>query len=157
MFLKDKHPGTSHGEQVGLATLSVSKLQNYITNLKNPPKLFPTKIPEEIIIEYFGEETLNLVKKEMKNKILDSKKTKLINSFIEKNWIELTSDLKKIMINYDDLWNIMGEYGAIRTVEEAKIDKKFYNNAIRFSRFMRDRYTILDFTYDSNLLEKYIV
>ena len=30
MFSKDKHPGTSHGEQVGIATMTISKMQNTI-------------------------------------------------------------------------------------------------------------------------------
>ena len=30
MFAKDNHPGTSHGEQVGIATISISKIQNSI-------------------------------------------------------------------------------------------------------------------------------
>ena len=35
MFFKDKHPGTSHGEQVGIATLSISKIQNGSKRRKN--------------------------------------------------------------------------------------------------------------------------
>ena len=51
----------------------------------------------------------------------------------------------------------MGEYKAIRTIEEANLNKEFYNNAIKYSRFMRDRYTILDFIDDSKILENYII
>ena len=35
MFAKEKHPGTSHGEQVGIATISMSKMQNAILNHKS--------------------------------------------------------------------------------------------------------------------------
>ena len=32
MFMGESHPGTLHGEQVGVATLLVSEIQNDITN-----------------------------------------------------------------------------------------------------------------------------
>ena len=155
-FAKESHPGTSHGEQVGLATLTISKIQNSIVNLKNAPLLFPTIIPEKSIINYFGSSTLDLAKKEMKNKILNKEMADKLNIYLDTNWEKIVSKLKSIMISYDDLWNIMGNYGAIRTVEDANLDKNFYNNAVRYSRFMRDRYTVLDFVGDSNQIDKYI-
>jgi glycerol-1-phosphate dehydrogenase [NAD(P)+] len=46
MFAGDKHPGSSHGEQVGVATLTMSQLQNQILAGSQPPILSPTEIPE---------------------------------------------------------------------------------------------------------------
>ena len=85
------------------------------------------------------------------------KKTKEINNYLNSNWDHIVKDLKKITIKYEDLWKTMGEYKAIRTIEEANLNKEFYNNAIKYSRFMRDRYTILDFIDDSKILENYII
>ena len=156
-FSKNNHPGTSHGEQVGIATLTISKIQNSLLKFKDPPEIFPTKIPENLIKKIFGNETLKLVKKEMKNKNFSLKKTKEINNYLNSNWDQIVKDLKKITIKYEDLWKTMGEYKAIRTIEEANLNKEFYNNAIKYSRFMRDRYTILDFIDDSKILENYII
>ena len=60
------------------------------------------------------------------------------------------------MITYENLWKIMGKYDSIRTPNEAHLDEKFYKNAIRYSMYFRDRYTILDFAFNSDHLEKYI-
>ena len=49
MFAGDMHPGTSHGEQVGIATISMSKFQNAILKKDQPPIIYPTNIPEEEI------------------------------------------------------------------------------------------------------------
>ena len=38
MFMGDKHPGSLHGEQVGVATLSLSRMQNDILNSSQPPQ-----------------------------------------------------------------------------------------------------------------------
>ena len=92
----------------------------------------------------------------MKNKILNKEMADKLNKYLDINWETIVSKLKSIMISYDDLWNIMGDYGAIRTIEDTNLDKSFYNNAVRYSRFMRDRYTILDFVDDSNQIDKYI-
>ena len=38
MFMGDEHPGSLHGEQVGIATLLLSKMQNDILNSSKTPQ-----------------------------------------------------------------------------------------------------------------------
>jgi glycerol-1-phosphate dehydrogenase [NAD(P)+] len=156
MFAKDLHPGTSHGEQVGIATISISKFQNAILNKDTPPIITPTKIPEEEIAHKLGEQMLVNIKKNMKPKLFDQKKTDLINNFFEKNWIEFVQPLREKMLDYNIIWNAMGKCGALRTPEDAKLDSIFYKDALRYARFIRDRYTILDLAGDSNQLDELI-
>ena len=156
MFAKDLHPGTSHGEQVGIATISISKFQNAILNKDTPPIIAPTKIPEEEIAHKLGEQMLVNIKKNMKPKLFDQKKTDLINNFFEKNWIEFVQPLREKMLDYNIIWNAMGKCGALRTPEDAKLDSIFYKDALRYARFIRDRYTILDLAGDSNQLDELI-
>ena len=156
MFAKDLHPGTSHGEQVGIATISISKFQNAILNKDTPPIISPTKIPEEEIVHKLGEQMLVNIKKDMKPKLFDQKKTDLINNFFEKKWIEFVQPLREKMLDYNIIWNAMGKCGALRTPEDAKLDSIFYKDALRYSRFIRDRYTILDLAGDSNQLDELI-
>ena len=156
MFAKDLHPGTSHGEQVGIATISISKFQNAILNKDTPPIISPTKIPEEEIVHKLGEQMLVNIKKNMKPKLFDQKKTDLINNFFEKKWIEFVQPLREKMLDYNIIWNAMGKCGALRTPEDAKLDSIFYKDALRYARFIRDRYTILDLAGDSNQLDELI-
>ena len=69
MFAKDLHPGTSHGEQVGIATISISKFQNAILNKDTPPIIQTKKMPEEEIVNKLGEQMLVNIKKNMKPKL----------------------------------------------------------------------------------------
>ena len=156
MFYYDKHPGTSHGEQVGIATLSVSKIQNDIFNKNSPPIIYPTKIPVEEIKYKLGTEILNNININIQNKIYDEKKAEELNKYLEKNWLTFVEPLRKVMLPFSKLWNAMSECKAKKTPQEAGIDINLYNDALKYCRFTRDRYTILDFADDSNQLEKFL-
>ena len=153
MFAKDNHPGTSHGEQVGIATISISKIQNSILNKDTPPIIKPTQIPEQEIIQKLGHQMLDTIHDAMKTKIFDEKRAEMINNFFHKNWLEFVQPLREKMLDFDIIWNSMGECGALRTPEDAKLDSNFYKDALRYARFIRDRYTILDLAGDSNQLD----
>ncbi len=156
MFAGDKHPGTSHGEQVGIATISISKLQNSILKKDQPPIITPTNIPEDEIIQKLGEPMMETIKKAMEPKIFDQKKADETNDYFLKNWSEFVEPLREKMLDYDIIWNSMGECGALRTAEDAKLDSNFYKDALKYGRFIRDRYTILDLAGDSNQLDSLI-
>ena len=89
-------------------------------------------------------------------KVNNEKKVEQLNHYLDKNWTEFVNPLRKVMVNFNKLWGVMGECGALRMPEEAGLNKNFYNDALRYARFIRDRYTILDFADDSNQLEKFI-
>jgi len=156
MFAKNLHPGTSHGEQVGIATLTISKIQNSIFDQNTPPVLKYKNIPYDKINKFLGNDSVKLINQQMSKKIFTETKIKNANLFLENNWNDITNQIKKIMITYENLWKIMGKYDSIRTPNEAHLDEKFYKNAIRYSMYFRDRYTILDFAFNSDHLEKYI-
>ena len=59
MFAGDKHPRSSHGEQVGIATITMSHLQNTIINKSTPPLMGTTNIPTESLKNRFGDEMGN--------------------------------------------------------------------------------------------------
>lgn len=156
MFAGEGHPGTSHGEQVGIATISISKFQNYILKKNQPPVIEPTVLPKEEIIEKLGASMLDTIKTAMKPKMFDQKKADLTNEYFSKYWLEFTQPIKEKMLDYETIWNSMGECGALRTPEDAKLDSNFYKDALKYGRFIRDRYTILDLAGDSNQLEELI-
>ena len=156
MFAGDRHPGTSHGEQVGIATISISKFQNTILKKDQPPTISPTIIPEKEISQKLGEPMLETIKTYMEPKLFDQKKADTTNEYFSKHWLEFVEPLREKMLDYDLIWNSMGECGALRTPEDAKLDSNFYKDALRYGRFIRDRYTILDLAGDSNQLDNLI-
>ena len=156
MFAKNDHPGTSHGEQVGIATMTISKIQNEILLKEKPPIFFPTKIPEKELKSKIGSEIFKNINPSINLKVNNEKKAEQLNHYLDKNWTKFVNPLRKVMVNFNKLWSVMGECGALRTPEEAGLNKNFYNDALMYARFIRNRYTILDFADDSNQLEKFI-
>ena len=156
MFGGDKHPGTSHGEQVGIATITISKIQNSILNADSPPLFEGTEIPEKELLPLLGSEMLQGIQDQLKVKLFDQTKANQLNQYLSGNWHEFTRPLKRVMVSLERLWNSMGDCGALRTPGDAGMDKNLYRNAVRYSRFIRDRYTILDFAADSRLLDKFV-
>jgi len=156
MFAGKDHPGTSHGEQVGIATISMSKFQNTILKKNQPPVILPTIIPDEEIVEKLGLSMLKTIKKSMQPKMFDQKKADITNEYFSKYWLEFVEPLREKMLDYEIIWNSMGKCGALRTPEDAKLDSNFYKDALKYGRFIRDRYTILDLAGDSNQLDELI-
>ena len=60
------------------------------------------------------------------------------------------------MLPFEKIWSAMDDCGAKKTPNEADMNLDLYNDALKYGRFIRDRYTILDFADDSDQLEKYI-
>jgi glycerol-1-phosphate dehydrogenase [NAD(P)+] len=56
MFMGDKHPGSLHGEQVGVATLLLSRMQNDILNSSHPPQFSEINHDLTIFENIFGKD-----------------------------------------------------------------------------------------------------
>ncbi len=152
----NKKLSTSHGEQVGIASITISKIQNEIFKLNEPPILHKTNIPEEELKKIFGIENYNKMKKLFISKCIDNKKAYELNHFLDKNWQGVQDKINKVMIPFNKFWECLGSCNALRTPSEGEIDEVLYKDAVKYGRFIRDRYTILDFADDCDKLEMYI-
>jgi len=155
MFFNDVNPNTLHGEQVGVTTLTMSRLQNLILNKDIPPVLEPTKFKEAEMIARYGKEIAPQCIKELKNKALDRKQADRINRHLAENWQSFAEQLRAVMLPSERLWQAMKEVGAIRTGCDLGLPKSFYQEVVLFSREVRDRFTMLDMAADSGLLETF--
>lgn len=154
MFAGENHPRTSHGEQVGVATLTMSKLQNQILNADRPPTLYPTEIPKDDLRKLFGSAADEMIDQTAR-KALDSAKANALNERLEKEWLQISERLKAVMLPYQRLHDAMKEAGCQLTGTDLGLDPEFYRNAVRYSRFIRDRFSMLDVAGDSGQLEAF--
>jgi glycerol-1-phosphate dehydrogenase [NAD(P)+] len=51
MFAGPAHPGTTHGQQVGVASLAIARLHHELLSLDSPPLIKATHIEEKEFIE----------------------------------------------------------------------------------------------------------
>lgn len=155
MFAGEEHPGTSHGEQVGVATLTMSRLQNQILNTDRPPVLRPTEIPKDELHKRFGLAADEMIAQTTR-KALDSAMADALNQRFEKEWSQITGRLRAVMLPYQKLHDSMQAAGCQLTGADLGLDPEFYRDAVRYSRFIRDRFTLLDVAGDSGQLEAFV-
>jgi glycerol-1-phosphate dehydrogenase [NAD(P)+] len=152
MFFNDVNPNTLHGEQVGVASLTMSRLQNRILNEKNPPNLAPTQIDETGMYARYGKEIGQQSITELKRKALDQEKADKVNRYLDENWEAFAGQLRKVMLPTERLLNAMRAIGAPQTGRDLGFPQSFYREIVLHSREVRDRFTMLDVAADSGML-----
>lgn len=158
MFAKDfgGHPGTSHGEQVGVATLTMSRLHNQILHAERPPHVGPTVIPETRLRETYGHAMAATMIAATRAKALDTKGAAALNKRLEENWDEIRHTLLAVTRPFEELDAAMAAAGCQRTGTELGLSEAFYRQAVRDARYIRDRYSMLDLADDAGLLAPFV-
>jgi len=155
MFFNDVNPNTLHGEQVGVTSLTMSRLQNRMLSRDNPPTLEPTKIDQDDMIGRYGKEIGQQCIQELKNKALDREQTEKMNRYLGENWDRIAKQLRAVMLPSEKLAAAMQEVGAIQTGRDLGFPKTFYQEVVLHSREVRDRFTMLDMAADAGMLEAF--
>ncbi len=156
MFAGDKHPRSSHGEQVGIATITMSLLQTKILTNSSPPMMQPTQINESDLRSRFGSSLVDNMRSETARKALDQHQADALNLRFESEWDDIRNKLLSISLPYETLDKAMADAGCKRTATELKLDTEFYREAVSGARFIRDRFTMLDLVDDSTGLQEFL-
>ncbi len=156
MFMGNQHPNTLHGEQVGVATILISKMQNQF--IKNKTLKFnELNIDEKIFQELFGDNLSSKMFEQFKSKYFNADKIEFINDLLEKNWSLFRVKLAKYLLPTDNIIKALVECGACVSNEDLKISGKFFNEAIHNSFLLRDRFSYLDIAHYTKTIQEYLV
>ncbi len=155
MFSGENHPGTSHGEQVGVATVTMSKLQNMILRSDTPPVMSPTVISEPTLLKKYGAEMAATMTEQTGIKALDAAKADKLNQYFSDNWAEFRGRFDTIMLPFERLEKSMRAAGCQITHNDLGVDRNFYREAVCDARYIRDRFTMLDIAGDSGQLQAF--
>jgi len=156
MFAGDKHPKTSHGEQVGVATITMSLLQNKVINNATAPTMHATHLNKTELQQRFGPDLVDNMIAETQKKALDQEKADALNRRLESDWGNIRTQLQAISLPYEKLNKAMAEASCQRTASELALDTDFYCEAVSGARFIRDRFSMLDLVDDSSGLAEFI-
>ena len=154
MFAGNNHPGTSHGEQVGVATLTMSRLQNMVLNSACPPTISPTVIPEDEINTRFSGHAAMMIE-QTQQKTLSRQEADRINQLFADNWAGVVAPLREIMLPFEQVISAMDKAKCQKTGKELGLTSEFYAQAVRYGRFIRNRFTMLDLADESGLLDAF--
>ncbi|MCQ0986113.1 iron-containing alcohol dehydrogenase [Jiella marina] len=156
MFAGSQHPGTSHGEQVGVASLTMSRLQNETIALDAPPELKPTVIPVEQLAKRYGEAMARTMAEETEKKAFDEEGAARMNDKLRREWPQIKSRLAAVTRPFDELHNAMAAAGCQLTAADLGLPAELYRQYVGDARFIRDRFSMLDLADDSGRLEPFL-
>ncbi len=149
------HPGSLHGEQVGVATLTLSRLQNALLCAERPPEVRATRIDESALRARYGAALADGVIAAFRAKALDDAAAARMNARLAEVWPAMSAPLREIMLPTERLRAALLAAGAPTTGVDLGLPSGFYRTAVRHAREIRDRYSILDLAGDAGVLEAF--
>jgi glycerol-1-phosphate dehydrogenase [NAD(P)+] len=148
------HPGSLHGAQVGVATLTLSRLQNALLRAERPPEVRATRLDEAALRARYGALAEGAIAA-FGAKALDDAAAARLNARLAEVWPAMTARLRQIMLPTARLREALVAAGAATTGVDLGLPSAFYRTAVRHARELRDRYSILDLAGHAGVLEAF--
>jgi glycerol-1-phosphate dehydrogenase [NAD(P)+] len=148
------HPGSLHGEQVGVASLTMARLQAALLARAEPPRVAPREIDAAAMRRRYGLLAADCLAA-MRAKALDAERARALNARLDERWPELRRRLRDVALPPERLEQALAAAGAATRPEDLGIDPAFYRAAVLHAREIRERYAMLDLAADAGLLEAF--
>ena len=155
-FAGTKHPGTLHGQQVGVATLTMARLQTQLLNRDTPPTLKPTVVDKVGMRNRYPGDVADVCVAELSVKALDARGADAMNEKLATLWPELRQELKAFQVPVQTLHDALASSGGPTNAAELGLDVPFYREAVLNAREIRRRYSVLDLMADAGLLVDFV-
>ena len=155
-FAGKKHPGSLHGQQVGVATLTMARLQSRLLASDTPPVVAATRIDEAAMRARYPGEVAGICIAELKLKALDDRGAGAMNETLTRIWPDLRQELSAFQIPAETLRTALAAAGGPTTAAELGLDVDFYRDAVVHAREIRRRYSTLDLVADAHGLEAFV-
>jgi glycerol-1-phosphate dehydrogenase [NAD(P)+] len=156
MFAGRDHPGTKHGQQVGVASIALARLHQHLFSLNKPPRVKVTRIVEDDFILRYGDDMGRMMFSEAKKKALDERGVDVINERLAEVWPELREESLKFMIAPEVLKRIIASAGGPTTATELGLPVPVWRKAMKFARDVRNRWSYLDLADDAGFLDEFL-
>jgi glycerol-1-phosphate dehydrogenase [NAD(P)+] len=151
-FAGDRHPGTLHGQQVGVAVLTMARLQAAMLAMEKAPTLRPTVIDAADMARRMGPEVAGQCQKDIAPKVFDAAATDALNDKLCALWPDLRRECSAFAVPSAELDRLLAAAGGPRTAADLGVPADFYREAVVHCREMRNRYSFLDIAADAGML-----
>jgi glycerol-1-phosphate dehydrogenase [NAD(P)+] len=141
-------PESFHGEQIGIATLTMARLQERLLT-EGPPRLFEGGESEADFTAHFGAELGATCWREFAAKRQRISGIDALNERLVTIWDKAIARMEAAAISADELEAVLRRAGAPTRPADIGWPETFYQEAVRRGRQIRDRYTFLDLAADS--------
>ena len=156
MFAGPAHPGTTHGQQVGVASLAIARLHHQLLALDRPPEIAPTHIVESEFIQRYGTEIGRLCCAEAKKKSFDKAGASAFNRKLQDIWPQLREELRPMLMDPAAMQATLAAAGGPTTATELGLPRKIWRDAMKYARDVRNRWSFLDLADDAGLLDDFL-
>lgn len=140
-------PHTFHGEQIGVASLAMARLQERVLSL-DAPRLHPTRITRDEVLAHFGPTQGETCWQELAQKLITPAHADDINHRLSTRWPTVRDRIARTMLGEIRMAGALRAAGAPATPEDLGWPPALVDRAIGHARMMRSRYTFLDFAGD---------
>ena len=154
-FAGQRHPGTLHGQQVGVATLTMGRLQQRMLADSNPPVVGPTRIDPDDMARRMGPEIAAQCLTELRKKRFDAAGAERFNRRVADIWPTLREELAPFVIPVVEMERLLRAAHGPLTAADLGLDPAFYREAVVHCREMRDRFSFLDIAADAGMLDTF--
>ncbi|TPJ52446.1 iron-containing alcohol dehydrogenase [Mesorhizobium sp. B2-6-4] len=156
MFAGEHHPGTTHGQQVGVASLVMARLQARLMDMEEPPQARPTVVDEAAMRARYGPQLGPLCIAEMKKTALDPSQTEAFNRRLGEIWPALRRELRPMATPVARMEAVLKAARGPVTGSELGLPRQLWHDAIRYSREIRGRWSFVNLAADAGLLEEFL-
>ena len=156
MFAGENHPGTTHGQQVGVASLVMARLQRKILAMETPPTVGATKVDETAMMQRYGAELGPLCIAEMHKTALDAAGAAAFNERLAALWPTLRGELQAMTLPVKRMEETLLAAGGPVTAAGLGLPRQVWHDAIRYSREIRGRWSFINLAADAGMLEDFL-
>ncbi len=154
-FAGDRHPGTLHGQQVGVASLTMARLQRALLAQDRPPVMQATQVDATGMQQRMGASIAEQCQVEFEKKAFTEASVAAVNARLAEIWDDLKAEVQPFLIAVEEMETMLRDSGGPTTYEELGVEGDLYREAVVHCREMRNRYSFLDIAADSGLLEPF--
>ncbi|HZS35158.1 MAG TPA: sn-glycerol-1-phosphate dehydrogenase [Methylomirabilota bacterium] len=147
-------PASYHGEQIGVTTLTMARLQERV--LAGPaPRLGPVGVDDAALVRHFGAELGRSCWVEFAPKRVDPGSAERVNARLASAWEGWRRRLAAVGRPAARLADVLRRAGAPTEPEALGWPRPYYRDAVIHARLIRNRYTFLDLAADAGMLEAF--
>lgn len=156
MFAGKAHPGTTHGQQVGVASLAIARLQAELLAREAPPVVRPNVVRERDYLDRYGPEMGPLCLDVARKKARDARAAAAFNEKLAALWPQLRRELSAFVLPPAEMQKALRAAGGPVTASELGFPVAVWRDAMRFARDVRNRWSFLDLADDAGLLDDFL-
>lgn len=155
MFAGDAHPGSLHGEQVGVASLIMARLQHRILAMPEPPRVMPMGLDENDLRVRYGN-LADVCLATVRESALDAARAEALNTRLAAIWPDLQRETQPMLLPLQTMRAALLAAGGPTTARELGTNVAVWREAVRHACEIRNRWSFLNLARDSGLLEAFI-